>query len=118
MHRLAFGLVLIGSSMVSPGLVMAFDLDTNVVTTPDKTARFEDPDEAPLPAPLPSARLQNDGTNVQEAPGTSLQIAPGTTLQITTESSLQISPVTGLQMSPTQENSGNPADDRALIPRP
>jgi hypothetical protein len=116
MHRFAFGLVLIGSSisMIFPSSVMAFDLDTNAVTTPDSTTQFKDPDEAPLPAPLPSAHLQDDGTS---APATGLQIAPGTSLQITTGSGSQISPVTGLQMSPTDEDS-NPADNRALIPRP
>ena len=120
MHRFAFGLVLIGSSisMVLPGPVLAFDLDTNVVTTPGSTAQFEDPDEAPLSAPVPSARLQDDGTSAQRAPATGLQIAPGTSLQITTGSNLEIAPMTGLQMSPTQENTGNPADNRALIPSP
>jgi len=119
MHRFAFGFVLMGSSisMIFPSSVMAFDLDTNAVTTPDGTAaRLKDPDEAPLPAPLPSAHLQEDGTSVQAVPATGLQIAPGTSLQITTGSG-QISPLTGLQISPT-EDSGNPADDRALIPRP
>jgi hypothetical protein len=119
MHRFAFGLALIGSSisMIFPSSVMAFDLDTNAAATPDSTTRFEDPDEAPLPAPLPSAHLQDDGTSVQGAPATGLQIAPGTSLQITTGSGSQISPVMGLQMSPTVEDS-NPADNRALIPRP
>jgi hypothetical protein len=118
MHRFAFGLVLIGSSMsmVFPSPAMAFDLDTNAVTTPGSTAPFQDPDEAPLPAPLP--HLQDDGTSVQGSPATGLQIAPGTSLQITPGSSLRIAPVTGLQMSPNEEDSGNPADNRALIPRP
>ena len=65
MHRFAFGLVLIGTSisMIFPSSAMAFDLDTNAVTTPDSTTQFKDPDEAPLPAPLPSAHLQDDGTS-------------------------------------------------------
>jgi hypothetical protein len=115
MRRLAFGFVLLGLP-IFPSSVMAFDLETNTVTTPESTARLADPDEAPLPAPLPSLHLQDDGTSAQGAPATGLQIAPGTSLQITTGSG-QISPLTGLQMSPT-EDSGNPADNRALIPRP
>jgi hypothetical protein len=70
MHRFAFGLVLIGSSisMIFPSSVMAFDLDTNAAATPDSTTRFEDPDEAPLPAPLPSVHLQDVGLAFRERP--------------------------------------------------
>ena len=115
MRRFAFGFVLLGLP-IFPSSVMAFDLDKNTVTTPDSTARLTDPDEAPLPAPLPSLHLQDDGTGVQGAPGAGLQIAPGTSLQITGGSGSQISP--GLQMSPIGEDSGNPADNKALIPSP
>jgi hypothetical protein len=115
MRRFAFGFVLLGLP-IFPSSVMAFDLDKNTVTTPDSTARLTDPDEAALPAPLPSLHLQDDGTSVQGSPATGLQIAPGTSLQITAGSGSQISPVMGLQMLPGE--SGNPADNKALIPSP
>jgi hypothetical protein len=117
MRRLAFGFVLLAFPIFSSS-VMAFDLDKNTVTTPDSTSRLADPDEAPLPAPLPSLHIQDDGTSVQSAPGAGLQIAPGTSLQITGGSGSQISPAIGLQISPTEGNSGNPADNKALIPSP
>jgi len=117
MRRLAFGCVLLAFPIFS-GSVMAFDLDKNTVTTPDSTARLTDPDETPLPAPLPSLHIQDGGTSVQGTTGTVLQIAPGTSLQITGGSSSQISPAMGLQMSPTEGDSGNPADNKALIPSP
>jgi len=62
MRRFAFGFVLLGLP-IFPSSVMAFDLDKNTVTTPDSTARLTDPDEAPLPAPLPSLHLQDDGAS-------------------------------------------------------
>jgi hypothetical protein len=117
MRRLAFGFVLLAFP-IFPSSVMAFDLDKNTVTTPDSTSRLTDPDEAPLPAPLTSLHIQDDGTSVQSAPGAGLQIAPGTSLQITRGSGSQISPAIGLQISPTEGNSGNPADNKALIPSP
>jgi hypothetical protein len=108
MQRFALSLALMGAALLAwstatflPGRVMAFELDTGAVTVPGGTTQFDDPDEAPLPAPLPSARVEEDGTS-QMAPGRSLEIAPGTILQ----------------MAPTGESSGNPADNRALIPSP
>jgi hypothetical protein len=85
---------------------------------PDSTTKFGDPDQAPLPAPLPSARLNEEGTGSQAAPGASLQIAPGTTLQIGPEGSFPMAPGMGLQMAPTGEASDNPANNKALIPSP
>jgi hypothetical protein len=109
MQRLALSLALMGAALLAcsaatalPSRAMAFELDTGAATVPGGTARFDDPDEAPLPAPLPSARLEEDGTSLQMAPGTSLQIAPGTSLQ----------------MAPIGGGSSNPADNRALIPSP
>jgi len=111
MQRLALSLALMGAALLAcsaatalPSRAMAFELDTGAATVPGGIARFGDPDEAPLPAPLPSARLEEDGTSLQMAPGTgtSLQIAPGT--------SLQIAPIGGASI--------NPADNRALIPSP
>jgi hypothetical protein len=69
MKRLAFMLTLAGIA----GLVMAalsglpraaraFEVDTGAATVPGGTARFNDPDETPLPAPLSTPRLQEDGT--------------------------------------------------------
>jgi hypothetical protein len=112
MQRLALSLALISASLLAcgaatvlPSRVMAFEQDTGAVTVPGSTARFDDPDETPLPATLSSGRVQDDGTSLQMGSGTSLQIAPGT--------SLQIAPGTSLQM-----DSSNPAENRALIPRP
>jgi hypothetical protein len=105
MQRLAVSLALMGATLLAcgaatalPSRAMAFELDTGAVTVPGGTTRFDDPDEAPLP----SARLEEDGTSLQMAPGTSLQIAPGTSLQ----------------MAPIGGGSSNPADNRALIPSP
>jgi hypothetical protein len=104
MQRLALSLALISASLLAcgaatvlPSRVMAFEQDTGAVTVPGSTARFDDPDETPLPATLSSGRLQDDGTSLQMGSGTSLQIAPGTSLQM---------------------DSSNPAENRALIPRP
>jgi hypothetical protein len=105
MQRLALSLALMGAALLAcgaatalPSRAMAFELDTGAATVPGGTAQFYDPDEAPLPAPLPSARLEEDGTNLQMAPGTgtSLQIAPGT--------SLQIAPIGGA--APTRQTTG------------
>lgn len=124
MQRLTLSLALVSASLLAcgaatvlPSRVMAFELDTGAVTDPGGTTRFGDPDEKPLPAPLPSARLEEDGTSLQTAPGMSLQIAPGTSLQIGAGPGLQIAPGTGLQMAPMVDSS-NPADNRTLIPRP
>ena len=117
MQRLALGLALTtaflfacAAVMLLPSRVSAFETEPGVVSVPGATAQFQDPDEKPLPAPLSSPKLEEDGTNLQMAPGTSspgasLQLAPGTTLQITGGAG----PAT-----PTVDG-GNPADDRALI---
>jgi hypothetical protein len=67
MRRFAFGFVLLGLP-IFPSSVMAFDLDKNTVTTPDSTARLTDPDEAPLPTPLPSLHLQEMGLEFKARP--------------------------------------------------
>lgn len=110
MRRLSLSLAVVGAALLAcsaatvlPGRAMAFELDTGAVTVPGSTTRFDDPDEAPLPAPLPSARLEEDGTSLQMTPGTS---------------SLQIAPGMSLQMAPMQGVSSNPADNKALIPSP
>lgn len=103
-------LLAVGAMTAMPGRTMAFELDTAAVTVPGATTRFDDPDAAPLLAPLPAARLDEDGASLPTEPGTTLQLAPGTTLQI--------GPGTGLQMAPSLGESSNPADDRTLIPRP
>jgi hypothetical protein len=115
MRRLSLSLALMSTALLAagamtamPGRTMAFELDT--VTVPGATTRFDDPDATPLPAPLPAARLDEDGASLPTQPGTTLQLAPGTTLQI--------GPGTGLQMAPSLGETSNPADDRALIPRP
>lgn len=117
MRRLALSFALLSTALLAagamtamPGRTMAFELDTAAVTVPGATTRFDDPDGTPLPAPLPSARLDEDGASLPREPGTTLQLAPGTTLQI--------GPGTGLQMAPSLGETSNPADDRALIPRP
>jgi hypothetical protein len=117
MRRIALGLAVMSTGLLAgaavtalPGRTMAFELDTGAVTVPGGITQFDDPDGTPLPAPLPSARLDEDGTSLPTGPGTTLQLAPGT--------SLQIGPGTSLQMAPGAEESSNPADNRALIPRP
>jgi hypothetical protein len=127
MQRLALGLALTTASLFAcaavtlvPSRVLAFETEPSVVSVPGGTTQFQDPDEKPLPAPLSSPKLEEDGTNLQIAPGmnspgTSLQLAPGTSLQITAGPGLGLQP--GLEMAPTI-NSGNPADDRTLIPSP
>jgi len=37
---------------VAPSAVLAFDVDTTSGTNPDGSARYADPDDAPLPGPL------------------------------------------------------------------
>jgi hypothetical protein len=127
MQRLALGLALTSASLFAcaaatllPSRVMAFETEPGAVTVPGGTTQFQDPDEKPLPAPLSSPKLEEDGTNLQMAPGTSspgasLQLAPGTSLQITAGPGAGLQP--GLQMAPMID-SGNPADDRTLIPSP
>ena len=127
MQRLALGLALTtaflfacAAVMLLPSRVSAFETEPGVVSVPGATTQFQDPDEKPLPAPLSSPKLEEDGTNLQMAPGTSspgasLQLAPGTTLQITGGAGPGLQP--GLEMAPTVDG-GNPADDRALIPSP
>ena len=127
MQRLALGLALTTASLFAcaavtlvPSRVLAFETEPGVVSVPGATTQFQDPDEKPLPAPLSSPKLAEDGTNLQMAPGTnspgaSLQLAPGTSLQITAGPGLGLQP--GLEMAPTIDG-GNPADDRTLIPSP
>jgi hypothetical protein len=127
MQRLALGLALTSASLFAcaaatllPSRVMAFETEPGAVTVPGGTTQFQDPDEKPLPAPLSSPKIEEDGTNLQMAPGTSsprasLQLAPGTSLQITAGPGAGLQP--GLQMAPMID-SGNPADDRTLIPSP
>lgn len=69
MKRLAFILTLAGVAGFAiaalsglPRVARAFEVDTGAATVPGGTARFNDPDETPLPAPLSSPRLQEDGT--------------------------------------------------------
>jgi hypothetical protein len=69
MKRLAFiltlggvaGLVIAALSGL-PSVARAFEVDTGAATVPGGTARFNDPDETPLPAPLSTPQLQEDGT--------------------------------------------------------
>lgn len=83
-----------GATTVLTGPLMAFEQESGAVTVPGGTTQFGDPDETPLPAPLASPQLGEDGTSLQMAPGTSLQ------------------------MSPIGQTSGNPADNKSLIPGP
>ena len=127
MQRLALGLALTSASLFAcaavtlvPSRVLAFETEPSVVSVPGGTTQFQDTDEKPLPAPLSSPKLEEDGTNLQIAPGmnspgASLQLAPGTSLQITAGPGLGLQP--GLEMAPTIDR-GNPADDRTLIPSP
>ena len=127
MQRLTLGLALTSACLFAcavaallPSPVMAFEREPGAVTVPGATTQFQDPDEKPLPAPLSSLKLEEDGTNLQMAPGTSspgtsLQLAPGTSLQITAGPGSGLQP--GLQMAPMIDSS-NPADDRTLIPTP
>ena len=127
MQRLTLGLALTSACLFAcavaalrPSPVMAFETEPGAVTVPGGTTQFQDPDEKPLPAPLSSLKLEEDGTNLQMAPGTSspgtsLQLAPGTSLQITAGPGSGLQP--GLQMAPMIDSS-NPADDRTLIPTP
>jgi hypothetical protein len=127
MQRLSTSLLLISTALLLcsvpaavPSRAMAFELDTVAATVPGGTAHLDDPDEAPLPAPLPSAKLEEDMTSGQIAPPENgIQVAPGTNLQLLPGTSLQIAPGTSLQMSTIGDSgSDNPADNRALIPSP
>jgi hypothetical protein len=123
MQRLALGLALTSASLFAcaattllPSRVLAFETEPGAITVLGGATQFQDPDEKSLPAPLSSPKLEEDGTNLQMAPetsspGASLQLAPGTSLQRTAGQEA------GLQMAPTID-SGNPADDRTLIPSP
>lgn len=104
---------------VASSRAIAFELDSPE-TAPASSPHFGDPDEAPLPAPLPSAKLEEESTSGQIAPpATGLQLVPGAGLQLAPGTSLQIAPGTSLQMSTTGDRgSDNPADNRALIPSP
>jgi hypothetical protein len=75
MQRLALSAALMSATLLAgagavalPGQAMAFEVNTGAATVPGGAAQFGDPDETPLPAPLPSARLEEDGTSVQMAP--------------------------------------------------
>ena len=87
MQRLALGLALTSVSLFAcaaatllPSRVMAFETEPGAVTVPGGTTQFQDPDEKPLPAPLSSRKIEEDGTNLQMAPGMS---SPGASLQLT-----------------------------------
>ncbi len=84
MQRLALSLALMGAALLAcsaatalPSRAMAFELDTGAATVPGGTAQFYDPDEAPLPAPLPSARTRggwdepSDGARDRDEPSDS-----------------------------------------------
>ena len=125
MTRLALGLAVAAAGLSFAALVYgphsarAFEMESDAVTLPGSTTKFGDPDETPLPAPLPSVQLNDeDGTSSQAAPGASLQIAPGTTLQIGPGGSFPMAPGMGLEMAPMGAASDNPADNKALIPTP
>ena len=118
MQRLALSLALISASLPAlatalPSRAIAFEAETGTVT--GGSTQFQDLDEKPLPAPLTSPHLDQDGMNLQTAP-TGLQLTPGLSLQITGGSGPYI-PGSGLQMAPTIDRS-NPANDRGLIPAP
>ena len=127
MHRLSLILALTSALLLAgvgatllPDRVMAFEMEPAVATVPGNTTQFQDRDEKPLPAPLSSPKLGEEGESLQMVPETSshsasFQLAPGTSLQITAgpEAGIEF----GLQMAPTIDN-GNPADNRALIPSP
>jgi hypothetical protein len=68
MQRLALNLALMGAALVAgaawtglPRTALAFDVETGA-TNPGGNAGFGDPDEAAMPAPLSSPRLEVDGT--------------------------------------------------------
>jgi hypothetical protein len=73
---------------------MAFETESGAVTVPGGTTQFGDPDETPMPPPLPSARLDEDGSTPDTSSGFSFQMAP------------------------TGQSNDNPADNKALIPVP
>jgi hypothetical protein len=73
---------------------MAFEYQSGAVTVPGASTQFQDPDEAPLPSPLSTTQLGEDGA------------------------SLSASPQSVFQMTPTGQGSDNPADNKALIPSP
>ena len=112
MQRLALSLALISlpacvAATALPSRAIAFETETGTVT--GGSTQFQDLDEKPLPAPLTSPHLDEDGANLQTAPGAGLQLTPGLSLQMTGGS--------GLQMAPMMDRS-NPANDRTLIPAP
>jgi len=123
MQRLALSLALISASLPAcvaatalPSRAIAFETETGTVT--GGSTQFQDLDEKPLPAPLTSPHLDEDGANLQTAPGTGLQLAPGLSLQITGGSGPYVPGLqSGLQMAPMIDRS-NPANDRTLIPAP
>jgi hypothetical protein len=95
-------LVVCSATTVFPGRLMAFELERGAATVSGATTQFHDPDETPRPALLPSPLLDDEGTSLRMTPGTSNEIAPGLSLQI----------------APSNQSTGNPADNRALIPSP
>jgi hypothetical protein len=120
MRGLALSLALISASLPAcvaatalPSRAIAFEAETGAVS--GGNTQFQDLDEKPLPAPLTSPHLDQDGMNLQTAP-TGLQLTPGLSLQITAGSGPYI-PGSGLQMAPSIDRS-NPANDRGLIPAP
>ena len=126
MQLFALGLSAIRASLLAfaaatvlPSGVMAFETESGAVTVPGGSTQFQDRDEKPLLAPLTSLQLsKDDGTNPQTASGTGLQLTPGLSLQVTGGSGPYVPGLQpGLQMAPIIDSS-NPADDRALIPRP
>jgi hypothetical protein len=101
MQRFGLYLALMGAALLAfgaamfPSKPMAFETEQGAVTVPGGTTQFNDPDETPLPGLLSSPQLNEDGTSAHTAPGTSLQLTPS-----------------------GASSSGNPADNRALIPSP
>jgi hypothetical protein len=88
-------LLAFGASAALPGRLMAFETEQGTVTVPGGTTQFNDPDETPLPGLLSSPQLNEDGSSASTGSGTGLQLAPF-----------------------GQSSTGNPADDRTLIPSP
>lgn len=101
MQRLGVYLTLMGAALLafgaamSPSKLMAFETEQGAVTVPGGTTQFNDPDETPLPGLLSSPQLNEDGSSAEADASTGLQLAPI-----------------------GQRSSGNPADNRALIPSP
>jgi hypothetical protein len=117
MRGLALSLALMSASIPAcvaatalPSRAIAFETETGAVS--GGNTQFQDLDEKPLPAPLTSPHLDQDGMNLQTAP-TGPQLTPGLSLQKTGGSGPYI-PGSGFQMAPTIDRS-NPANDRNLI---